>query len=97
MTTTILTLCVSAVSVSLPSAASSAPKTAPKAREGTPPEQKTHTVVAGDCLWAIAQKYYGDGSKYPELYAKNKAIIDAKNKGTGNPRMTIYPHQKLIL
>lgn len=87
----------SAVSVSLPSVASSAPKTAPKAREGTPPEQKTHTVVAGDCLWAIAQKYYGDGSRYPELYAKNKAIIDAKNKGTGNPRMTIYPHQKLIL
>lgn len=41
--------------------------------------------------WAIAQKYYGDGSKYPQLYQKNKATIDGKNKGTGNPAFTIYP------
>lgn len=48
-------------------------------------------------MWAIAQKYYGDGSKYPNLYAKNKATIDARNKGTGNPKYTIYPGQKLTL
>ncbi|MEQ6357890.1 LysM domain-containing protein [Lysinibacillus sp. M3] len=28
---------------------------------------KTHTVVKGDTLWAIAKKYLGDGSKYTEL------------------------------
>lgn len=54
-----------------------------------------HTVVKGDCLWSIAQKLYGDGSRYPELYEKNKAVIDAGNKGTGNPRYTIYPGQVL--
>ena len=87
----------SAVTVSLPSP-SRAVKSAPK-RSGKPEavSSKTHTVVKGDCLWAIAQKYYGDGSRYPELYQKNKATIDAKNKGTGNPKYTIYPGQKLIL
>lgn len=87
----------SAVTVSLPSP-KKAVKSAP-ARSGKPAEAsaKTHTVVKGDCLWAIAQKYYGDGSKYPGLYAKNKATIDARNKGTGNPLYTIYPGQKLTL
>lgn len=68
-------------------------------RSGTPAEaeEKTHTVVKGDCLWALAQKYYGDGSRWPELYEKNKALIDAGNKGTGNPSATIYPGQKFIL
>nr|DAI57218.1 MAG TPA: tail assembly protein [Caudoviricetes sp.] len=68
-------------------------------RSGKPAkaEELTHTVVAGDCLWAIAQQYYGDGSRYPELYAKHKSLIDAKNAGTGNPSFTIYPGQKLVL
>lgn len=32
---------------------------------------KTHTVVAGDTLWAISKKYLGDGSKYPEIAKLN--------------------------
>lgn len=87
----------SAVSVSLPSP-KKAVKSTPK-RSGKPEAAaaKTHTVVKGDCLWAIAQKYYGDGNKYPQLYSKNQATIDARNKGTGNPKYTIYPGQKLTL
>ena len=54
---------------------------------------KSHKVVRGDCLWAIAQKYYGNGSKYPSIYEANKETIDSKNKGTGNPKYTIYPNQ----
>lgn len=54
---------------------------------------KTHTVVTSDNIWAIAQKYYGAGSRYPEIYNANKAAIDGRNKGTGNPRYTIYPGQ----
>lgn len=54
---------------------------------------KTHTVVKGDSMWAIAQKYYGNGSRYPELYKANQATIDGRNKGTGNPKYTIYPGQ----
>jgi len=63
------------------------------ARPGTPPPAKTHTVARGDSLWAIAKKYYGDGNRYPEIYNANKAIIDGRNKGTGNPKYTIYPGQ----
>ncbi len=63
------------------------------------PEPKTqarsHIVVRGDCLWAIAKKYYNDGSKYPVIYQANKAVIDGKNRGTGNSKYTIYPNQKL--
>ena len=34
--------------------------------------QKTHKVVKGDCLWDIAQKYYGKGSLYPRIKEANK-------------------------
>lgn len=74
------------------------PKKPAKAQEpkraGAPKKtSKTHTVVRGDCLWAIAQKYYGKGSRYPEIYAANQSQIDARNRGTGNPKYTIYPGQ----
>ena len=43
-------------------------------------EAKTHTVVKGDTLWAIAKKYYGDGSKYPQIKEKNKAKYTSLSK-----------------
>ena len=33
---------------------------------------KTYTVKKGDSLWKIAQKYLGDGSRYPEIVKLNK-------------------------
>jgi LysM repeat protein len=32
---------------------------------------KTHTVVKGDTLWALANKYLGDGSRYKEFMTLN--------------------------
>lgn len=69
----------------------------PPSRPTEAPKAKTHTVKKGDCLWAIAKQYYGDGSKYPKIYELNKSLMDAKNKGTGNPKYTIYPNQVLTL
>lgn len=54
---------------------------------------RTYKVVKGDCLWSISQRFLGGGKNYPRLYAMNKAVIDARNKGTGLPRYTIYPNQ----
>lgn len=83
-------------SASRVSVSSGSVKKAHPVRAGKPAEAtaKTYPVKAGDSLWAIAQKVYGDGSKYPQLYEKNKALIDSRNKGTGNPKYTIYPGQE---
>ncbi len=34
-----------------------------------------YTVVAGDSLWKIAQKYYGTGTKWGVIYEANKATV----------------------
>lgn len=34
-------------------------------------EYRIHTVARGDSLWAIAKKYLGNGSRYPEIKALN--------------------------
>lgn len=66
----------------------------PTVRETKPADTgKTYTVKKGDCLWNIAKAFYGDGSKYPQIYSANKALIDGRNKGTGLPQYTIYAGQ----
>ncbi|WP_067816433.1 LysM peptidoglycan-binding domain-containing protein [Nocardia inohanensis] len=34
-----------------------------------PPAAQTYTVESGDTLWAIAERFYGDGNRYPEIAA----------------------------
>lgn len=34
-----------------------------------------HTVQAGDTLWAIAERAYGDGNRYPEIFEANKPML----------------------
>jgi LysM repeat protein len=51
------------------------------------PAARTYTVVSGDTLWAIAERFYGDGSKY-------QVIADAS--GIANPDL-IHPGQVLTI
>jgi LysM repeat protein len=62
---------------------------------------KTHTVVQGDCLWRIAKKYYGKGSKEKIIYNANKNTIEsvAKKRGlkSSNNGWWIFPGTKLTI
>ncbi len=52
-----------------------------------PEPARTYTVVSGDTLWAISERFYGDGNKY-------QVIADAS--GVANPDL-IYPGQVLTI
>lgn len=42
----------------------------------------TYTVVKGDTLWAIASRFYGDGTRWRELAVKN-GVADPRNLSIG--------------
>lgn len=69
-----------------PAAEPAAQQAAP-AEEPPAPAAQTYTVVSGDTLWAISERFYGDGSKY-------QVIADAS--GIPNPDL-IYPGQVLTI
>lgn len=52
-----------------------------------PPAPRTYTVVSGDTLWAISERFYGDGSKYMRI---------AEASGVSNPDL-IHPGQVLTI
>lgn len=53
------------------------------------PSGQTHTVVPGDTLWGIAQTYYGDGTRYMEIF-------NASNFRSGNPNL-IFPGEIAVI
>jgi LysM repeat protein len=74
-----------------PQAPAPAPEPEPAATPAPPPPPppaaRTYTVVSGDTLWAISERFYGDGSTY-------QVIADAS--GVSNPDL-IYPGQVLTI
>jgi nucleoid-associated protein YgaU len=73
----------------VPAAAEEVPAAAPPPPPPPPPPPaaRTHMVVSGDTLWAISERFYGDGSKY-------QVIADAS--GISNPDL-IHPGQVLTI
>lgn len=53
--------------------------TRPAENSPAPSTNKTYTVQKGDCLWNIAKKFYGNGSKYTVIYNANKDKIKNPN------------------
>jgi LysM repeat protein len=60
---------------------------APAAKAEPAPAPRTYTVASGDTLWAISERFYGDGNKY-------RVIADAS--GISNPDL-IQPGQVLTI
>lgn len=63
------------------------PAAAPPPPPPPPPAPRTYTVVSGDTLWAIAERFYGDGNRYREIAAAS---------GVANPDL-IHPGQVLTI
>ena len=55
----------------------------PQQERPAPPQPNTHTIVRGDTLWGIAQRYYGDGSLYTRIYDANREAIEAEARRRG--------------
>lgn len=56
---------------------SPSPQVPDRPNEQQPP--KTYTLVAGDTLWAVAQRFLGNGARWPEIQSLN-GITDAEIK-----------------
>ena len=44
-------------------------------RPAEQPQAKTYTVKSGDCLWNIAKKQLGDGSRWKEIHDLNRVRL----------------------
>jgi LysM repeat protein len=64
-----------------------APAPPPPPPPPPPPAPRTYTVVSGDTLWAIAERFYGDGNKYHQI---------AEASGISNPDL-IHPGQVVTI
>lgn len=46
-------------------------------------DEREYTIQAGDTLWGIAKKFYGDGTYWTSIYNYNKSIFEAEAKRRG--------------
>src|SRR3954454_24806691 len=46
----------------------------------TPAEPRSHTVQQGETLFGLAQRYYGDGHKYPAIYQVNRNRLESPDQ-----------------
>lgn len=82
------------------------PPPPPHPQPHPPPPPKTtnttYTIVSGDTLWGIAQRFYGNGNDWKTLYNANQAVIEqyAKAHGLWNPSDPghwIFPGERIII
>lgn len=57
---------------------------------------QVHLVTAGDSLWALAQRYIGDGRRWPEIWILGTATPRPCGS-SANPPSQIFPGQILLI
>ncbi|WP_312635411.1 5'-nucleotidase C-terminal domain-containing protein [Oscillibacter sp.] len=57
-----------------------APQPEPVNPSGPADADQSYTVKAGDCLWNLAQKFYGTGTKWGVIYQRNIATVKNPNE-----------------
>jgi hypothetical protein len=63
----------------------------------TPPAgTEVYTIVPGDTLWALAQRFYGDPYLWPQLWERNQYILDAHWIYPGDPLVTGAPAPTVV-
>ena len=55
---------------------------------------QVHVVAKGDTLWALAAKYYGNAYLWPQIWEKNKYVLDAHWIYPGDP--LVFPKIALV-
>ena len=66
-------------------------KVAERQREGQAGEAQTYVVEAGDSLSKIAKEFYGDASRWPEIFEANKDQISDPNLIRVGQKLRIPP------
>jgi LysM repeat protein len=56
----------------------------------------THTVVAGDTLWGIAETYYGNGEQWEAIYQANVGVLQPDGQALSDAHW-IYPGWTLVI
>ena len=67
--------------------------TAPQAQAGAGQGQ-TYTVKSGDTLWAIAERFYGQGSRWTVIHEANRGLISDPDMIQPGWVLTIPPGEK---
>lgn len=60
-----------------------------------------HTIMLNETLWSIAEKFYGDGSKWQSIYNANKEILEsaARERGFVNTKngQLVWPGTIIVI
>ena len=59
-------------------------------------EEKTYTVKAGDTLWSISQRFYGDRELWPALWELNRHRTTNPHQISVGDVLVIYPIERLL-